>query len=248
LSCLGHLGPYLREYNTQMEETSLFSKDLFRNWGKLICLAKPILRTESFESMKVLIVTDILRTIHCDLILNIEDLGYRILIREISQAVQAIQTVQTSPSSQSMEAMDSNNGVLGFEDIEDDVAFADMAQDDSRRLDTVATEDEVVKETEDVSNEDKQANGSPGDSLNSTTRTRTANFSQNGYSEEIFKIFQHAPFLGLGAEYQQPEHHAYQPSGFQTSANDHANTVIDGIAFPPNGFGRWGFDSSAIGR
>ncbi|KAJ8450401.1 hypothetical protein Cgig2_004858 [Carnegiea gigantea] len=107
-------------------------------WGKLICLAKPIIRTESFESMKI-------------------------LIREIGPAIQVIQTVQKSPNSSSMEAMDSNEGVLGFEDIEDDVASANVAQDDSRRLDTVAIEDdddhEVVKEAEDVSNEDKQANG-----------------------------------------------------------------------------------------
>jgi len=37
--------------------------------------------------------------------------------------------------------------------------------------------------------------------------------------------------LGFGAEYQQPEHHAYQPPSFGTNANDHANTGIDGIAF-----------------
>ncbi|KAJ8426844.1 hypothetical protein Cgig2_025249 [Carnegiea gigantea] len=91
----------------------------------------------------------------------------RILIREISPAIQAIQTVQITPSSPSMEAMDSNEGALGFEEIEDDVTSTDVAEDDSRRLDTVATED------------DHQANGSPGDSLNSTTITRIANFSQN---------------------------------------------------------------------
>ena len=186
--------------------------------------------------MKVLIVTNVLRTIHCDLILNIEDLGYRILIREIGPVLQTIQTVQTSPSSPSMEAMDSNEGVLGFEDIEDEVASADVARDDSRRLNTVATEDkddnEEVKVTEDVSNEGKQANGSPGDSLISTTRTKSVNFSQNGYSEEIFKISQHAPSLGLGAAYQQPAQHACQPPGFGSIANDHANVGIDGIAFP----------------
>ena len=91
-----------------------------------------------------------------------------------------------------MEAMDPNEGVLGFENNKDDVESADVAQDDSRRLDTVATKDEddyeIGKETEDVSNEGKQGNGNPGDSLNSTTRTRTTNLSQNGYSEEIFKI------------------------------------------------------------
>ena len=186
--------------------------------------------------MKVLIVTDVLRTIHCDLILNIEDLGYRILIREIGPVLQTIQTGQTSPSSPSMEAMDSNEGVLGFEDIEDEVASVDVARDDSRRLNTVATEDkddnEEVKVTEDVSNEGNQANGSPGDSLISTTRTRSVNFSQNGYSEEVFKISQHAPSLGLGAAYQQPAQHACQPPGFGSIANDHANVGIDGTAFP----------------
>ena len=32
-------------------------------WGRLVCLGKPIFRTNSFQSMKVLIVTDIFHTI-----------------------------------------------------------------------------------------------------------------------------------------------------------------------------------------
>jgi len=60
--------------------------------------------------MQVLIITDILRTIQCDLIFNIHDLGYRVLIKEIGPAIQAIQTIQTSQSSPSLEAMDSNKG------------------------------------------------------------------------------------------------------------------------------------------
>ncbi|KAJ8425219.1 hypothetical protein Cgig2_015695 [Carnegiea gigantea] len=67
-------------------------------------------RSDSFESARILIVTNILHTIYCDLILSIGDLGYRVLIREIGPTIQAIQTVQTSSSSSSMEAMDSNEG------------------------------------------------------------------------------------------------------------------------------------------
>ena len=68
---------------------------------------------------------------------------------------------------------------------------------------------EVVKETAYVLKENKQLVESPRDSLNSTTRIRTTNFSHNGYSEEIFKISQHVPSLGLGAEDQRPNEEAY---------------------------------------
>ena len=69
--------------------------------------------------MKVLIATDILHTIHCDVILHIEDLGFRVLVKEIGLATQASLVVQSSKSPSTLEAMDSNGGVLDFEDIDD---------------------------------------------------------------------------------------------------------------------------------
>ncbi|KAJ8429155.1 LOW QUALITY PROTEIN: hypothetical protein Cgig2_010021 [Carnegiea gigantea] len=135
---------------------------------------------DSFESMKVLIVIDILCTSQCDLILNIEDLGYRVLIKDIDSAIQAIQTVQTSPSSPSVEAMDSNEGILGFEDIKDDMWHKVIPEGLTQWL--LRLRMTMIKETADVSKEDKQLNGSPGDSLNSTTRIGTTKFSLNDNS------------------------------------------------------------------
>jgi len=76
-------------------------KKIVELWGVLLCLGKPIIRTDSFESMKVLIATDILRSIQCDLTLHIEDLGFRVLVKEIGPASQAFQAFQTVKSSKS---------------------------------------------------------------------------------------------------------------------------------------------------
>lgn len=44
----------------------------------------PIEETFSFESMRILIDTDILHSIEDGLILSIEDVGYKIMIKEVS--------------------------------------------------------------------------------------------------------------------------------------------------------------------
>ena len=40
-----------------------------------------------FESMKVLIDTDILRTINGEIVMSIEDSGYRIVIKEVGSTI-----------------------------------------------------------------------------------------------------------------------------------------------------------------
>jgi len=47
-------------------------------WGYLICLGKPIARTDTFESIKLLIEIDIVFFIEGDFILTIDDLGFRV--------------------------------------------------------------------------------------------------------------------------------------------------------------------------
>ena len=109
--------------------------------------------------------------------------------------------------------MDSDGGVLGFEDIEDGNASADETQDESKRHgvrdEEAAGNLKVVKATVNGSEGIDQLDGSPRDSVNSTTRTKTTIFSQNGFSEEIFKTSQHVSSLGLGAKEQQSVEEAY---------------------------------------
>ncbi|KAJ8427710.1 hypothetical protein Cgig2_019015 [Carnegiea gigantea] len=77
-------------------------------WERLICLGKPIYRIESFESMKVQIITYIFRRIDEELLLTLEDRGYRVWIKEVGSAM-------LIPCSLAMENTYSNDEVLGFE-------------------------------------------------------------------------------------------------------------------------------------
>ena len=66
--------------------------------------------------MKILIETDILAFIEDDFILTIEDLGFRMHVREISPAGAIIQNA-SNDSSHIDEDIESNNEVPGFEDV-----------------------------------------------------------------------------------------------------------------------------------
>jgi len=85
-------------------------------WGYLICLGKPLVRTDAFDSMKVLIETDRLTFIEDDFILHIEDLGYRVHVREVVSAGVVYQNVRSSQS-QEDEDIESNSEVPGFKDV-----------------------------------------------------------------------------------------------------------------------------------
>ncbi|KAJ8442616.1 hypothetical protein Cgig2_008392 [Carnegiea gigantea] len=91
-------------------------------------------------------------TIDGDLIISLEDAGYRIKVKEIGSAIQVIQTTDTLATAPSMEAMDSSDGVVGFKGIEDDVAAADdVACSDLRRNDmVVAEQDGELSDQEDL--------------------------------------------------------------------------------------------------
>ncbi|KAJ8447813.1 LOW QUALITY PROTEIN: hypothetical protein Cgig2_015176 [Carnegiea gigantea] len=166
---------------------------------------------------------------------NVKKWGYRIKVKEIGSAIQLIQTTDTlATTPPSMEAMDSNDGVVGFEDIEDDVASADDAAcSDLRRNDTVVAEQdgELLKEPR-VQNNSNGAQGIERPELNSvhsvhsTTKTKTTCFSQSGYSEEIFKVTQHLSSLGAGAEHKPAQIDEQQAPGFETNVDDQVNEIL----------------------
>ena len=91
-------------------------KQIAEIWGYLICLGKPILRTDAFDSMKLLIEAEILSFIEEDFILTIEDLGFRVHVREVSLAGSVIQVAKAGHSLDDEDA-ESNCDVPRFEDI-----------------------------------------------------------------------------------------------------------------------------------
>ena len=57
-------------------------------WGKLITLGKSIAHTKSFESMKMLIATNVFTWIEEEILLTLEDEGHRVIVTEIAPTFQ----------------------------------------------------------------------------------------------------------------------------------------------------------------
>ena len=99
-------------------------KSIAELWGYLICLGKPIMRTDSFDSMKLLIETDILSYIEDDIVLMIEDMGFRVSIKEANSTYPVTQGFKI-PRSHLNEDVVSNGEVPGFEDLANSPAATD---------------------------------------------------------------------------------------------------------------------------
>ena len=80
--------------------------------------------------MRLLIETDILFFIEGDFILTIEELGFRVIVREVGSVSQTMQRPHHSKSHPEAGA-DSNEEVPGFEDIDKDAkSEADIGSKD----------------------------------------------------------------------------------------------------------------------
>ena len=89
-------------------------------WGKLISLGKPIFRTDSFESMKMLIATKILSRIEEEILLSIEDGGYRVTIKKVGSALSTVHQYHSIPHPSSDHNKVPISDLPGFEDVNDD--------------------------------------------------------------------------------------------------------------------------------
>jgi len=174
-------------------------------WGYLISLGKPIARTDTFESMRLLIETNILVRIDDDFIFTLGDLGFRVIVRKIGPAFQTLQRPYFS-SRHSDEVADSNGEIPGFEDIEKvGETDANSGKEDQTIEDGLveATHHDHGKEHRVARANSKFGNGceepaieKAADSIHSTTRTKTAIFSQSERLDEVAKGYTHLSSLG----------------------------------------------------
>ncbi|KAJ8446349.1 hypothetical protein Cgig2_005880 [Carnegiea gigantea] len=154
-------------------------------WGRLISLGKSVCRTDSFESMKTLIE---------ETLLQIEHVGYRVMVKEIGLAIQAVYQQQPPVIPPHSENRDSNGDVPGFEDEQDDLAETCDVRKDEPHNDNL--DGELVKETPDFQSnsnsklEVEELRDSREDCIHSASRTKTVSFSQIGYSESVLKLSQ----------------------------------------------------------
>ncbi|KAJ8439410.1 hypothetical protein Cgig2_001750 [Carnegiea gigantea] len=164
-----------------------------------------------------------------EILLALEDGGYRIWIKEVETAT-LIHNIHSSPYSPAMEIMDCIGEVVRFEDLNDDIAVDyEVAQSDLRKtyhdekddmtVINVVVDREVVQETPSllfISNSNQyieRAEDKGEECTHSESRTKMVSFSQNGSSEEMLKTLQHLRPLENG---EQP------PPCFEKERNYHA--------------------------
>jgi len=170
-------------------------------WGHLICLGRSIEKTDTFETMTILIQTDILRRIEDEIIFHIEDLGFRIVVKELSLVSPVLQKAHNLYFHvQHDEDAASNEGVPGFEDVESGseadsgmMQTVHMSEDTPNHDLEQENPDHVLKRTQAElitnSNSNKEVEqpeeAAEGASMNTDSRTKTAVFSQNEGSDGI---------------------------------------------------------------
>ena len=143
-------------------------------WGRLICLGKSSSRIESFEVMKVLIATKVLRRIEAEIVLTIGYGGYRVMIREIETISQVFIKAPHLSICTSKDDQLSDNMAPGFEDIDDNISHHEAEGEDQ-------TPFSVQNFSNETKVEETTSNNGSRQHATSKTRTSTVSFSQNGY-------------------------------------------------------------------
>ena len=172
-------------------------------WGIFIYLGNSTITAESFESMRVLIATDIFRRIDAELLLHLDHCGYRVFIREVGTVCQAGRAQAHNKQYARMDGEESNNGsisnVPGFDDIGDHFC----SHKDDYTTKQGQGEEEGSPQSQINLNSNLNSNCAEGEGAElvefnardqveeERSRTRTVSFSHNGYSAEVIKEAQH---------------------------------------------------------
>jgi len=179
-------------------------------WGQLICLGRPSSRIESFEVMKILIVTRVLRRIEDEIIIQIGYGGYRVVIMEtetISHTVIKPTYIYTNQDDRL-----SDVGAPGFEDIDDNISHHG-----TEAADKSPYQDQVQNHSNETRAEETKSSNDSRQRAVSNTRTPTVSFSQNGLSEELFKVQQHLKKTAAVREVEElsTQQSSMAPPGFE---------------------------------
>ena len=167
--------------------------------------------------MKVLIATKIMHRISGEVLLQLDFEGYRVNISESEIVSQAVHRPLLSRNVPNMEDNESNYEVPGFEDLEGIKGMEGSNKSHS----TPGKEDEEAEKLGDISNSNSNALGDKiikddGQKEVMGSRTITASFSQNGYSEELFKISQHLKKGAAGMSHSQEDSEVQAPPDFES--------------------------------
>jgi len=208
-------------------------------WGDLICLGKPIFRTQAFDNIKILIETDILAFIEVDIVLRLEELGFRVHVREVSY--QGVIHGANCVSPKSREENESNNNVPGFEDLDSHIEIVQDKSSLGCDIHNRVVEEQQHYGLKGISDEKMISNSNFTKAIeesghdfqsgqnNSDTRTKTAHFSSHECSEEVDNLVISSQLLPLrtgevlgntkGTGMLNEEVVAQEPPGFESRIN-----------------------------
>jgi len=161
-------------------------KNIAELWGKLVCLEKSTTATDSFEAMRICIVTKILQKINSKIVLSLGSCGYRVTVTETDLVTQV-----RSLDNESMFQKEADY-VPGFEDIEGD-------EESENHNNHTGNQDQVGDEEAELSNSNSKTwkgqqsprNKESRQATPSLTRTKTVSFSCVGDLEEVYKARRH---------------------------------------------------------
>ena len=185
-------------------------KKIAEVWGVLISLSKPILRTDTFDSMKLLVETNILSSIEWSFVLHIEDLGYQVHVREVNSAFSIIREAKVG-GSHIEEDVDSTGDVPGFEDLDVSVESknaepqCDQGIRNHQMEGSKHPEDDKRRTRRNSNSNIEEANEEPvfevqEEGINSDTRTKTAQLINNECSEDVMMNLNKTVPLKTGEE------------------------------------------------
>ena len=160
-------------------------------WGKLVCLETPIEDTVSFESLKLLIDTDRFHDIDGQVVLHIGDAGFLVIIKEASCTFQINPQFVVPANNSSTEVKGSKEAVEKLEvqggEVDSTGEVAINRSPNAGRMVDFSFEG-AARRSPRFELEGNEVQHPV--SINSITKTKSVQFSQNGYSEEVIKIFQ----------------------------------------------------------
>ena len=166
--------------------------------------------------MKVLIATKVMHRIDGEVLLQLDYEGYRVFVTESETVSQAVHKHQMLRIDSTMEDNESNYEVPGFEDLED---IEGMQGSNERHRNPLEEGEEMVNlgvklNSNSKAEGDKSIKDDDQQEVRGS-RTITASFSQNGYSEELVKVSQHLKKGTAGLPQSQEDSEVQAPPGFE---------------------------------
>jgi len=181
-------------------------------WGRMICLGKASSNTESFEVMRILVATREMQRIEAMILLQVGYGGYNVYIKEVETISQMHSKSYQCPGNRTADDQSSNNDIPGFEDVDDNISSPDS---EGNRAELNQSQNNSNSNGAGAEAKETASNNESRQNTLDNSRTKTASFSQNGYSEELLKLNHHLRREGNTKSHEEASENEQLPPGFE---------------------------------